>query len=187
MSLAPLATLNRQIFDYVHGFVTTGPLGIERAVVFGALYLPFIVVVVCLVVFLVEHGRHRRHWLLVEFLASLILAAQVFSANLQVLFGHIRPFEALQFTPAIAPVIFFSFPSWHVSVLFALALTVRFHHKKTGDVLIFLALVNGLARVAAGVHWPFDILGGIAVGIVSALMAHAIVRFGEETFRPSGK
>jgi len=30
------------------------------------------------------------------------------------------------------------------------------------------SLLNGVARVFAGVHWPFDILGGMALGILSA-------------------
>ncbi len=176
------ASFNRQLFDIIHGALVSGPLGMERAVVFGALYLPFIVAAICLVVFFIEHNRHRRHWLLVELLASVLLATLAFADNLQILFGHVRPFVLLNFVPAIPPVIAFSFPSSHASALFALAVTVRLHHKRVGDVLIFLALVNGFARVAVGVHWPIDILGGIVVGIISALIAHAFVRFGEETF-----
>ncbi|MBI4094332.1 MAG: phosphatase PAP2 family protein, partial [Candidatus Liptonbacteria bacterium] len=38
-----------------------------------------------------------------------------------------------------------------------------------------LALVNGAARVAAGVHWPLDIAGGAFVGIGGALLAHGLV------------
>ncbi|RMD57355.1 phosphatase PAP2 family protein [Candidatus Parcubacteria bacterium] len=37
--------------------------------------------------------------------------------------------------------------------------------------MFFFALLNGMGRVAAGVHWPADILGGIGVGITSGLLA----------------
>jgi membrane-associated phospholipid phosphatase len=34
----------------------------------------------------------------------------------------------------------------------------------------------GIARIYAGVHWPFDILGGIAVGIISGYFIHWLLR-----------
>lgn len=33
------------------------------------------------------------------------------------------------------------------------------------------ALLMGLARVAAGIHWPIDVLGGIILGCGMALLA----------------
>ena len=30
----------------------------------------------------------------------------------------------------------------------------------------------GAARVAAGVHWPLDILGGAVIGIITAWIVH---------------
>jgi len=178
-----VVSLNRQVFDFIHNYVINGPLGIERAVVFGAIYIPFVAALICLVAVFMEHNRHRWHWFVIEIGVSVFVAVTVLADNLQLFFGHLRPYAALNFIPAISPVHAFAFPSAHASALFALALTVRFHHKKAGDVLIFLALVNGLARVAVGVHWPVDILGGIVVGAVAALTAHAFTRFAEETFR----
>jgi len=40
---------------------------------------------------------------------------------------------------------------------------------KKGDVL-------GIARIAAGVHWPTDVLGGIAVGILGAIVGYLLIR-----------
>jgi undecaprenyl-diphosphatase len=38
------------------------------------------------------------------------------------------------------------------------------------------AILNGAARIAAGVHWPGDIIGGLVVGILSALLVHILLR-----------
>ena len=60
-----------------------------------------------------------------------------------------------------------SFPSGHVTFLSALAAGVYFflNSKKLVWALGTGAVVVGLARVAAGIHWPFDIVGGIILGV----------------------
>jgi len=61
-----------------------------------------------------------------------------------------------------------SFPSGHASLSFAVAAAVYFYYPKTSILFFFAALSIGVGRVAAGLHWPSDILGGAAVGILSA-------------------
>lgn len=58
-----------------------------------------------------------------------------------------------------------SFPSG--TSTFFMALAVYFllaKHKKIGLFLLVSAVLIGLARVAAGIHWPSDILAGWLVG-----------------------
>lgn len=57
-----------------------------------------------------------------------------------------------------------AFPSGHAASSFALALTIWLHDKKVGLLFIIAALVVGIARVLANVHYPIDILGGIVIG-----------------------
>ncbi|MDP3734918.1 MAG: phosphatase PAP2 family protein [bacterium] len=40
-----------------------------------------------------------------------------------------------------------------------------------GTLFMVAALLMGLARVAAGIHWPIDVLGGIILGCGMALLA----------------
>ena len=42
--------------------------------------------------------------------------------------------------------------------------------KKRGWIYLAGAALIGLARVAAGVHWPSDILAGAIVGLISFLV-----------------
>jgi undecaprenyl-diphosphatase len=55
----------------------------------------------------------------------------------------------------------------------ALAFAIYLSHKKAGYIFMHIALLIGIARVAAGVHFPIDILGGFILGIFIAY----IVRF----------
>ena len=41
---------------------------------------------------------------------------------------------------------------------------------------IFFAILIGLARIAAGVHFPIDILGGYVLGILVACVVKIVFR-----------
>lgn len=62
-----------------------------------------------------------------------------------------------------------SFPSGHAIFLFSLATSVWFENKKAGAILFGIAALVGVGRVAAGVHWPTDIIGGAALGIAFSI------------------
>ncbi len=72
----------------------------------------------------------------------------------------------------------FSFPSDHASLLFAI--TFYFYlsgeHKK-GHTFLVLAIIVSIARISAGVHFPLDILGGVIVGLISAVIIKLLDRY----------
>lgn len=55
-------------------------------------------------------------------------------------------------------------PSGHAAFMFALAATMYSFDKKAGYALYALAIITGIARVLAGVHFWYDILGGAILG-----------------------
>jgi len=62
-----------------------------------------------------------------------------------------------------------SFPSGHATFASALATALYFYHKQLALWYFAGALLIGVSRVIAGVHWPVDILAGYALGgLVSA-------------------
>ncbi len=66
-----------------------------------------------------------------------------------------------------------SFPSTHTIFVFAIAVSLWLSDlKKFAGPLIVLAIVLGLSRIAVGVHYPFDILGGAILGIVIPVIVH---------------
>lgn len=68
-----------------------------------------------------------------------------------------------------------SFPSDHSAFLMAIAVTfILMGQRKLGYTIIVMAVLIGIARVGIGVHFPADILAGWLVGLVTALLFHAI-------------
>ncbi len=70
-----------------------------------------------------------------------------------------------------------SFPSDHATLFFALAASFalwRPHRMPTlGALLAIVGLGVGWARVALGVHFPFDVVGAAAIGIAAAIVVLA--------------
>lgn len=68
----------------------------------------------------------------------------------------------------------FSFVSDHATLTMAIAVGLFMVHRKIGLVGIALAVVEGFCRVYMGVHYPTDVIGGLALGTaVSLLLAPA--------------
>ncbi len=66
----------------------------------------------------------------------------------------------------------YSFPSGHTSSSVAAALAIwKNTPRKYGIVAIVLAVLISLSRLYVGVHYPTDVLGGVAGGILAAWMA----------------
>ncbi|MCX6812443.1 MAG: phosphatase PAP2 family protein [Candidatus Berkelbacteria bacterium] len=67
----------------------------------------------------------------------------------------------------------YSFPSAHTFLSFAIAMTIWLYgHKKLGAALFLVAATIAVSRVAAGVHYPSDVIAGAAIGIISGTLAH---------------
>jgi undecaprenyl-diphosphatase len=68
-----------------------------------------------------------------------------------------------------------SFPSNYAAILFAIAIAVFIKNKKYGSWLLGLAVLSGFGRVYLGIHYPLDILGGAAVGLVATFISIGIM------------
>ncbi|MCZ7572850.1 MAG: undecaprenyl-diphosphatase [Ardenticatenaceae bacterium] len=62
-----------------------------------------------------------------------------------------------------------SFPANSAAAMFALAGTIWLVDRPAGSWMLLAGATMALARVYVGVHYPFDVLGGAAIGIVSAM------------------
>jgi len=114
-------------------------------------------------------GKRRG---LVRTLVS-VAAAMVVERGLGILFRVPRPFVAGGFDPLVPIPLddyYASFPSGHATFMSALGMAVFLSEKWAGVVVFVLAILTGVGRVAAGVHYPVDILGGFVVGVAMAIL-----------------
>ncbi|MEE1008435.1 MAG: phosphatase PAP2 family protein [Agathobacter sp.] len=70
----------------------------------------------------------------------------------------------------------YSFPSGHTMNGIVASLTIFFNNKKYGIAAIILALLIAFSRLYNYVHFPTDILGGLAIGIICAIIVEYIFR-----------
>ncbi len=99
--------------------------------------------------------------------------ATLYAHGMKALFSSLRPpavLDAEQFHLIGAALQNNSFPSGHTTTIFLLAAWLCMAVLSGGGRLAVLAvaLLVGLSRIACGVHWPIDVLGGIAGGWLCA-------------------
>ena len=70
----------------------------------------------------------------------------------------------------------YSFPSGHTSNGFAGAVTIFSYYRKAGILSLLMAAVIAFSRLYFFVHYPTDILGGMVLGTLDALLAVYLVK-----------
>jgi undecaprenyl-diphosphatase len=64
------------------------------------------------------------------------------------------------------------FPSDHATAAFAIGVALVLRHRAWGAIVLALASVLALGRVAMGIHYPSDVLAGALLGTLVALTLH---------------
>ena len=82
-----------------------------------------------------------------------------------------RPFETLGIESYVSHDKGGSFPSKHSSSAFVIAFSILFISPSVGCIVLLLAFLTGLSRIMVGVHYPFDILGGMFIGLIFSYVA----------------
>ena len=172
-----LLNLDYNLFNSIHSFAGQSKV-LDLVGIFCAKYLIFVIGGVVLGWWLRLHKTKptlawplegRRKWLIFGNISLSLLLTMLLNYILGFLKFRERPFVSLHTGRLVNPFSEKSFPSDHAAVAFAIAASVFLYDKKLGIVLLFLALLVGLGRIYAGVHYPLDIVGGIIVGVISAL------------------
>ncbi len=119
------------------------------------------------------HERFQK----IMFVFSSATIAWGLTTILKSIIGSPRPFIVFEdLVPLILHGGLDAFPSGHATFFGALAVSVYLINKKIGRYFIFGALLIGLSRIAAGVHWPIDILAGYIIGIWIPLIINSIFK-----------
>ena len=102
-----------------------------------------------------------------------VLAADGLAGIAKALVGEKRPNEP---DPLITIPHSHSFPSGHTATAFAGATILSFFVPRAAPAFYVLAAAIAYSRLYVGVHFPLDVVGGMAIGLVTALLLLAIVR-----------
>ncbi len=78
----------------------------------------------------------------------------------------------------------YSFPSGHTLSVFSAATFLSFLFKKYSPLFFSLALLTGISRVYVGAHFPLDVLGGAAIGILVTWLICYVVRKYDPKYEP---
>jgi undecaprenyl-diphosphatase len=124
--------------------------------------------VVAAAVFLLRGWRRGAVLVLVTLAGTMVL-----DLGLKTLFARVRPEAIYEYYPTPSS---FSFPSGHalVAVCFFGGIAVLLTHRlenRVAQALVWLAALAvifliGVSRIYLGVHYPTDVIGGFAVGVV---------------------
>ncbi len=154
----------------------------DGLIIFLAGYLQYFLIVLAIILLIVkEKDWRRRLHVLSVFLLSAILSRGLITEIIRFFYNRSRPFLALHFTPLIKQDLTGSFPSGHMTFYFVLALSIFLLNKKWGWFFVGSVVLMGLARIAAGVHWPSDILGGILIALLSYFLIKKILPYKNKT------
>lgn len=148
---------------------------IDTIIIFKAEFLGWWILGI--LVILIAVSKKRKEWVRVLFWAGLsgTVSRFLFTGIIRFFYNRPRPFEVLEnLNQLVTHSTGDSFPSGHAAFFFAIASSVFFFHRIWGIIFFGVALYMGIGRIEAGLHWPTDILGGMAVGIFSAWLINFI-------------
>lgn len=141
---------------------------LDAFMIFSAQYLVYIIPIILLYLWFRKSDEDKKFSL---FLFSSVILSIIISMIISTFYYHPRPFAIGLGTQLISHKPDSSFPSDHTAAMFGFALPFLFFKKyKSGTVLVILASLVGFARVFCGVHFPFDIIGGFFVGLISSYL-----------------
>jgi len=169
-----IGLVDESLVSALHNLVTSRPLlgsVVELIAEYGIFVLPIALVLVWV---RTDSSSRARRGVVAGCVAAVIAFGLGFV--LERTLGRPRPFVELGFSPLIAHVADSSFPSDHTLTGVALVGPLLWTLPKVGWMLLLWALVVGVARVAAGLHHPSDILGSAALALALDAVVWLLVR-----------
>ena len=151
--------------------------GLDVLGIFCADWLIFVMPVVIILAYWISERREELTTLFLKIALS-ILIVYIFKYFVGLAFPRLRPFAELPWIKQLTSLFVNperpAFFSNHTSIAFIMALAVILSWPKLGFILFFLAILVGLGRIFAGVHWPIDVLGGAVFGCFAFYFSHLL-------------
>ncbi len=173
-----VAEIHQQFFLFIYWLL--GPASyVSGVTVFFAVWFPLVLGMFPIVYELYRHKEGKLQMTLWRIYCAPLLA-YAFTILIKNFYLTPRPFASLEIPPAFLvssdPFGLQSFPSSHTAFFAGLAVTMYFCNPRLGKWFLVGAVLIGVARIGAGVHWPIDIFGGFVVGLALGYIVEQIMR-----------
>lgn len=130
--------------------------------------------ILCGIAMLFFKKYRTNGWIVLFTLLTGVLIANVLLKNMV---ARVRPYDVnTAINVIISKPTDWSFPSGHTTASFGAAAAIMYANKKWGIAAYITAIIIAFSRMYLYVHYPTDILGGIAVGTLSFFIVLVIYK-----------
>lgn len=164
-----LVRLDTQLFYFLNGKVQNPVLDFLMPILTNLDYwrIPFI----ALTVFLLIFGKKRGRVVVALLILGITLSDQICNSVFKPLIGRMRPCNTLENVHLLIGCSrAFSFPSSHATNIFTGMTIFAFVYPRLKIPLYAIAVLVAYSRVYVGVHYPFDVVAGTALGVACAVI-----------------
>ncbi|MFQ5499115.1 MAG: phosphatase PAP2 family protein [Candidatus Zixiibacteriota bacterium] len=124
---------------------------------------------------LLVRGNRRLRWLVLFSALTLLLTDQLSAHLLKPLIARIRPCHTIADIHLLVGCgSGYSMPSAHAANAFGQAALFGIANKRTLKYLLSVAALISLSRIFVGVHYPFDIVAGAAIGVFVGVITYCL-------------
>lgn len=145
---------------------------LDELMIFGAVYMIFFAAILAVMLAVIYRSQELKA-LIISVVAGPL--GILIIKTIRVYFVEPRPFIALHTHPLIKVAIDAAYPSEHTTAMAILFFSFLLTKSKFWPVFLICLVWVGFARIFVGVHYPFDIIGGILVGIICAYLSKLIL------------
>ncbi len=158
------STYDITLLTWLHNHTIPGSIPVLQFISNATTFASILVVLIVLVLSIVKKSKILRMKFFM--LAVVLILASAVSQGLKFSIDRERPFVTYPYIEKLSAGGDSSFPSGHTLEAFALALTLSllFSKKSIAIPVYVWAVLIAYSRMALGVHYPSDVLGGMLIG-----------------------